>query len=125
MPNTGGALSQKDISKQAVVWPGLLPGRQHFDKRELALLYYISPCLSVRPSYRLGYLTISAQYIGEEGKNCVFKAAVVCSNPFNLEVCSKVLQNSLIGKEIYLRVLASTYLHLSISAFSHLLLQCS
>ncbi|KAF9763638.1 hypothetical protein IL306_003042 [Fusarium sp. DS 682] len=46
-------------------------------------------------------------HCGEEGPNCVLKGAVICSNPFNLEVSSKILQNSYIGKEVYLRVMGS------------------
>jgi predicted alpha/beta-fold hydrolase len=46
-------------------------------------------------------------YCGEEGPNCVLKGAVVCSNPFNLDVSSKILQNSYIGREVYLRVMGS------------------
>lgn len=49
------------------------------------------------------------QYCGEEGPECMLEAAVVCSNPFNLEISSKFLQASLIGREIYLRYMASKY----------------
>ncbi|GAO19775.1 hypothetical protein UVI_02044210 [Ustilaginoidea virens] len=45
------------------------------------------------------------QYCGEEGENCLLKGAVACSNPFNLEVSSKILQNRLIGREVYLRIM--------------------
>lgn len=45
------------------------------------------------------------KYCGEEGANCLLKGAVVCSNPFNLEVSSKMIQSSFIGKEVYLRVM--------------------
>lgn len=45
--------------------------------------------------------------LGEEGPGCVLKAAVVCSNPLNLEIASKVLQASLVGREIYLRYMGS------------------
>lgn len=47
----------------------------------------------------------SGQYCAEEGENCTLKAAVVCSNPFNLEISSKMTQSTLIGKEVYLRVM--------------------
>ncbi|KAM0342243.1 hypothetical protein ACHAPU_009648 [Fusarium lateritium] len=46
-------------------------------------------------------------YCGEEGPNCVLKAAVVCSNPFNLDVSSNILGSSFIGKEVYLRVMGT------------------
>lgn len=59
-----------------------------------------------RPLFGLGFslgANMLTNYCGEEGANCLLKAAVVCSNPFNLEVSSKMLQNSFIGKEVYLR----------------------
>ncbi|KAM0332943.1 hypothetical protein ACHAQA_001599 [Verticillium albo-atrum] len=47
------------------------------------------------------------QYCGEEGPNCQLRAAVVCSNPFNLELANKALQRTLLGKEVYQRVMGS------------------
>ncbi|QPC74144.1 hypothetical protein HYE68_004896 [Fusarium pseudograminearum] len=63
-----------------------------------------------RPLFGLGFslgANMLTNYCGEEGPNCVLKGAVVCSNPFNLDVSSKILQNSYIGKEVYLRVMGS------------------
>ncbi|KAF7562084.1 hypothetical protein G7046_g2047 [Stylonectria norvegica] len=53
-----------------------------------------------RPLFGLGFslgANMLTNYCGEEGPNCILKGAVVCSNPFNLEVSSKILQNSYIG----------------------------
>ncbi|KAK5993422.1 Monoacylglycerol lipase [Cladobotryum mycophilum] len=61
-----------------------------------------------RPLFGLGFslgANILTNYCGEEGSDCLLKAAIACSNPFNLEVSSKVLGNSLIGKEVYLRAM--------------------
>jgi predicted alpha/beta-fold hydrolase len=61
-----------------------------------------------RPLFGLGFslgANILTNYVGEEGSDCLLKAALICSNPFNLEVCSKILQSSFIGKEVYLRVM--------------------
>ncbi|CAH0027085.1 unnamed protein product [Clonostachys rhizophaga] len=44
-------------------------------------------------------------YCGEEGDKCLLKAAVVCSNPFNLEVVSRALLRTYIGKFAYLRAM--------------------
>ncbi|CAH0046013.1 unnamed protein product [Clonostachys solani] len=63
-----------------------------------------------RPLFGLGFslgANILTNYCGEEGPDCMLKAAVVCSNPFNLEITSKFLQASLIGREIYLRYMGS------------------
>ncbi|KAF4120469.1 uncharacterized protein GMORB2_2907 [Geosmithia morbida] len=47
------------------------------------------------------------QYCGEEGSDCLLKAAVVCSNPFNLEVSSKMMQSRYFSREVYLRVMGT------------------
>ncbi|KAG6009672.1 hypothetical protein E4U21_001736 [Claviceps maximensis] len=63
-----------------------------------------------RPLFGLGFslgANMLTNYCGEEGENCLLKAAVVCSNPFNLEVSSKILRTSLVGREVYLRGLAT------------------
>ena len=44
-------------------------------------------------------------YVGEEGANCLLKAAIVVGNPFNLEVSSKAMQRSLLGKQVYSRAM--------------------
>ncbi|KAJ9148254.1 Medium-chain fatty acid ethyl ester synthase/esterase 1 [Pleurostoma richardsiae] len=59
-----------------------------------------------RPLFGLGFslgANIITNYIGEEGSDCVLKGAVVVGNPFNLEVSSKALQRTFIGKQIYQR----------------------
>ncbi|VUC24654.1 unnamed protein product [Clonostachys rosea] len=64
-----------------------------------------------RPLFGLGFslgANMLTNYCGEEGAGCLLKAAVVCSNPFNLEVSNKMLQSTYIGKELYLRYMGST-----------------
>lgn len=46
------------------------------------------------------------QYLGEEGDRRVLKAAVVCSNPFNLEAGSLALQRTWLGREVYSKTMA-------------------
>ena len=41
------------------------------------------------------------QYLSEEGEQCPLKAAVFCSNPWNLEVCHKALIRTTLGAEVY------------------------
>ncbi|PHH63772.1 hypothetical protein CDD81_5537 [Ophiocordyceps australis] len=63
-----------------------------------------------RPLFGLGFslgANMLTNYCGEEGSNCLFKAAIACSNPFSLEISSKMLQHSLIGREVYLRVMGT------------------
>lgn len=48
------------------------------------------------------------QYVGEEGEDCPLKAAVVVGNPFSLQITNKALKRSLLGKEVYLRVMGGS-----------------
>lgn len=48
------------------------------------------------------------QYLGEEGEGCELKAAVVCSNPWNLDVSNLALQRTWVGKEVYSRAMGSS-----------------
>lgn len=52
-------------------------------------------------------LTNTPQYIAEEGKACVLKAAVVCSNPWNLDAGSLALQRTWVGREIYSKTMGN------------------
>ncbi|KAH7152253.1 Alpha/Beta hydrolase protein [Dactylonectria estremocensis] len=64
-----------------------------------------------RPLFGLGFslgANMLTNYCGEEGANCVLKAAVACSNPFNLEVSSKMLQSNYFSREVYLRIMGSS-----------------
>lgn len=45
--------------------------------------------------------------MGEEGANCLLKGAVAVGNPFDLEVSNKTLQRTLLGKQVYSRVMGS------------------
>ena len=45
------------------------------------------------------------QYLGEEGEQCPLTAAVVISNPWNLEIGSQALQRTWIGREVYSRAM--------------------
>jgi uncharacterized protein len=46
---------------------------------------------------------ILTNYLGEEGADCQLKAAMVLSNPWNLEVTSLALQRTWLGLNVYLR----------------------
>lgn len=46
------------------------------------------------------------KYLGEEGENCKLKAAVLCANPWNLEICDVHLQKSWLGQEVYSKTMA-------------------
>ncbi|KAK7526498.1 alpha/beta hydrolase fold family protein [Phyllosticta citriasiana] len=63
-----------------------------------------------RPLFGIGFslgANILTNYLGEEGENCQLKAAVVCSNPWNLEVASWGLRKSWLGLEVYQRFMGN------------------
>ncbi|MCJ1418235.1 hypothetical protein MMC32_004582 [Xylographa parallela] len=64
-----------------------------------------------RALFGLGFslgANILVNYLGEEGERCVLKAAVVCSNPWNLEVGSLALQRTWVGREVYSRAMGAS-----------------
>ncbi|TQS31831.1 hypothetical protein Golomagni_07875, partial [Golovinomyces magnicellulatus] len=61
-----------------------------------------------RPLFGLGFslgANMLTNYCGEEGDSCELKGAIACSNPFNLDVTSKMMQSSFFSREVYLRVM--------------------
>ncbi|KAL2262473.1 hypothetical protein VTK26DRAFT_1204 [Humicola hyalothermophila] len=63
-----------------------------------------------RPLFGLGFslgANILTNYVGEEGSNCPLKAAIAVGNPFDLEVANKGLQRTLLGKQVYSRVMGA------------------
>ncbi|GKT58757.1 alpha/beta fold family protein [Colletotrichum tofieldiae] len=64
-----------------------------------------------RPLFGLGFslgANMLTNYCGEEGVNCELTAAIVCSNPFNLEVANKALKRTFLGREVYQRVMGTS-----------------
>lgn len=63
-----------------------------------------------RPLFAVGFslgANILTNYVGEEGAECPLKGAIAVSNPFNLEVSNKGLQRTLLGKQVYSRVMGT------------------
>ncbi|EOD42881.1 alpha beta fold family [Neofusicoccum parvum] len=64
-----------------------------------------------RPLFGIGFslgANIMTNYLGEEGDGCQLKAAVVCSNPWNLDVSSQALKNSWMGLNVYQKAMGSS-----------------
>ncbi|KAL2760778.1 hypothetical protein ACRALDRAFT_2039341 [Sodiomyces alcalophilus JCM 7366] len=64
-----------------------------------------------RPLFGLGFslgANMLTNYCGEEGEDCLLKAAVVCSTPFNLEAACKSLKRTFLGNEVYQRVMGTS-----------------
>ncbi|KAM5361096.1 hypothetical protein ACJZ2D_013307 [Fusarium nematophilum] len=67
---------------------------------------WLSTTFPNRPLFGMGFslgANILTNYCGEEGPNCLLNGVVVCSNPFNLEISSKMLQSTYVGREVYSR----------------------
>jgi uncharacterized protein len=63
-----------------------------------------------RPLFGIGFslgANILTNYLGEEGVNCELTAAMVLSNPWNLEVGSLALQRSFLGLHVYSRAMGT------------------
>ncbi|KAL2828266.1 Alpha/Beta hydrolase protein [Aspergillus cavernicola] len=64
-----------------------------------------------RPLFGIGFslgANILTNYMGEEGDTCQLKAAVLCANPWNLEIGSVALQSSFMGLEVYSKVMGTS-----------------
>ncbi len=63
-----------------------------------------------RPLFGIGFslgANILTNYLGEESADCVLKAAMVLSNPWNLEVSSLALQRTFLGLHGYSRTMGT------------------
>lgn len=89
-----------------IITPQLFNSRATWDVRQLILtLHSLFPN---RPLYGIGFslgANILTNYVGEEGTSCILKAAVSCSNPWNLEICNVNLKQTWVGSEIYARTM--------------------
>ncbi|KAI5273124.1 AB-hydrolase YheT [Aureobasidium subglaciale] len=64
-----------------------------------------------RPLYAIGYslgANILTNYLGEEGDACELQAAVLCSNPWKLEVACRALQRTWLGLNVYSKTMGSS-----------------
>ncbi|KAF8245115.1 AB-hydrolase YheT [Wilcoxina mikolae CBS 423.85] len=100
--NARGCALSKITSKQ------LFNARWTADIRQA--IGYLHEAFPNRPLYAIGFSlggNILTNYLGEEGAGCILKAAVVCSNPWQLEVANNYLQRSWIGSEVYSKVMGA------------------
>ncbi|KAL9015871.1 MAG: hypothetical protein Q9185_006766 [Variospora sp. 1 TL-2023] len=86
----------------------LFNARATWDLRQL--VKWLRKTFPNRPLFAIGYSLggcILVNYLGEEGDRCLLDAAVVCSNPWNLDVGSMALQRSWLGLNAYSKSMAS------------------
>ncbi|KAF7448690.1 hydrolase alpha-beta-hydrolase protein [Pyrenophora tritici-repentis] len=86
--------------------PQLFNSRATWDIRQT--IKHLRTLFPNRPLYGVGFslgANILTNYCGEEGSRCVLRAAVACSNPWNLEVCNVELQRTWLGLHVYSRTM--------------------
>jgi predicted alpha/beta-fold hydrolase len=96
-----------------ITTPQLFNSRATWDVRQLIL--HLTQLFPNRPLYAVGFslgANILTNYCGEEGAKCVLRAAVACSNPWNLEVCNVELQRSWLGLHVYSRTMGKNLMKL-------------
>ncbi|KAF2024715.1 medium-chain fatty acid ethyl ester synthase/esteras-like protein 1 [Setomelanomma holmii] len=89
-----------------ITTPQLFNSRATWDVRQLVRT--LRQLFPNRPLYAVGFslgANILTNYVGEEGASCILRAAVACSNPWNLEICNVALQSTWLGLEIYCRTM--------------------
>ncbi|EOA88386.1 uncharacterized protein SETTUDRAFT_38442 [Exserohilum turcica Et28A] len=93
--------------------PRLFNARATWDLRQTVLA--LGSLFPNRPLYGVGFslgANILTNYCGEEGEKCLLRAAVSCSNPWNLEVCNTELQRTYLGLHIYSRTMGNNLMGL-------------
>lgn len=96
-----------------VTTPQLFNSRSTWDVRQTVLA--LRSIFPNRPLYGIGFslgANILTNYCGEEGESCVLKAAIACSNPWNLELCNTELQRTWLGLEVYARAMGKNLMGL-------------
>uniref|UniRef100_A0A8H7MY50 AB hydrolase-1 domain-containing protein n=1 Tax=Bionectria ochroleuca TaxID=29856 RepID=A0A8H7MY50_BIOOC len=76
----------------------LYNGRATWDIRQL--VKWLKGRFPNRPLYAVGFSlggNMLTNFCGEEGENCLLSGAVVCSNPFNLEISNTLLSGQYLG----------------------------
>lgn len=82
----------------------LFNARATWDIRQM--VPYLRKMFPNRPLFGIGFslgANILTNYIGEEGSNCLLKAGVIISNPFNLDTSNLALQRTVFKKQLYSR----------------------
>jgi predicted alpha/beta-fold hydrolase len=103
---TACVVNGRGCALSKITTPQLFNSRATWDVRQTVLT--LRELFPNRPLYGVGFslgANILTNYVGEEGSKCILKAAVACSNPWNLEICNVELQRTWIGLEIYCKTM--------------------
>ncbi|KAF4628071.1 hypothetical protein G7Y89_g10080 [Cudoniella acicularis] len=101
-------INSRGCAKHKITSSILYNARATWDSRQT--IKWLRKTFPNRPLFGIGFslgANILVNYIGEEGPHCMLKAAVVCSNPWNLEAGSLALQRTWLGREVYSKTMGS------------------
>jgi uncharacterized protein len=100
---TGCVINARGCAWSTITSQWLFNARATWDIRQL--VKWFKEKWPKRKVYAIGFslgANILCNYIGEEADKCLLEAAVLVSNPFNLDVANSALESSWIGSNIYL-----------------------
>jgi len=103
---TACVVNGRGCALSKITTPQMFNSRATWDVRQTVLT--LRDMFPNRPLYAVGFslgANILTNYLGEEGSECVLRAAVACSNPWNLEICNVALQSTYLGLEVYCRTM--------------------
>ncbi|KAL8632227.1 hypothetical protein Q9189_002016 [Teloschistes chrysophthalmus] len=101
-------INARGCAQSSITSDLLFNARATWDLRQL--VKWLQQMFPNRPLFAMGFSlggNILVNYLGEEGEKCLLKAAVVCSNPWNLDVGSIALQSTWLGLEVYSRTMGA------------------
>lgn len=95
-------VNSRGCALSKITTPQLFNARSTWDVRQT--VEWLRKTFPNRPLYAIGFslgANILTNYCGEEGEKCVLKAAISCSNPWNLEISHVSLLRSWLGLAVY------------------------
>ncbi|KAK5945380.1 hypothetical protein PMZ80_002585 [Knufia obscura] len=101
-------INSRGCAKSKITTPILFNARSTWDLRQT--VKWLRETFPNRPLYGVGFslgANILTNYLGEEGANCQFKAAVALSNPWSLDVSNAGLQSTWFKRNIYSRAMGT------------------
>ncbi|KAF2280487.1 medium-chain fatty acid ethyl ester synthase/esteras-like protein 1 [Westerdykella ornata] len=106
-------VNARGCAMSKITTPQLFNARATWDVRQT--VKWLRKTFPNRPLYAVGFslgANILTNYCAEDGDKCELKAAIACSNPWNLEVSHRGLLRSWLGMEVYQRTMGSNIIKL-------------
>lgn len=102
-------VNARGCAQSQITTPILYNARATWDVRQT--VNFLREKFPNRKLFGMGFslgANIITNYIGEEGENCKLDAAIVVSNPWNLEVSSLALKRTWLGMEVYMAAMGKS-----------------